>query len=69
MSAGSLASGIVLSLMVISSGAVWAQNCSSFPNCSEAVKSYKAGNGKLDRDKDGIPCESICGSNGENMPR
>ena len=55
--------------MVISSGAAWAQNCSSFPNCAEAVKSYKAGNGKLDRDKDGIPCESICGSNGENMPR
>ena len=29
----------------------------------------KAGNTKLDRDKDGIPCESLCGSNGETMPR
>ena len=28
----------------------------------------KAGNTKLDRDKDGIPCESLCGSNGANMP-
>ena len=44
-----------------------AQNCSSFKNCKEAVASYQSGNSKLDRDKDGIPCESICGSNGEYM--
>jgi len=29
----------------------------------------KAGDGKLDRDKDGIPCEKLCGKNGENMPK
>jgi len=58
-----------LGLLVLSSGAALAQNCSSFQNCAQAVASYKAGNTKLDRDKDGIPCESICGSNGENMPR
>jgi len=44
-----------------------AQNCSSFQNCAHAVASYKAGNSKLDRDKDGIPCEKLCGKNGENM--
>jgi hypothetical protein len=55
-------------LIIISSGAAWAQNCSSFQNCAQAVASYKAGNSKLDRDKDGIPCEKLCGKNGENMP-
>jgi len=46
-----------------------AQNCSSFRSCAEAVASYKSGNSKLDRDKDGIPCEKLCGSNGQNMPQ
>lgn len=55
-------------LVILSSGAAWAQNCSSFQNCAQAVASYKAGNSKLDRDKDGIPCEKLCGKNGENMP-
>ena len=59
----------LLGALVLSAGTTWAQNCSSFQNCSQAVASYKAGNGKLDRDKDGIPCESICGRNGENMPQ
>lgn len=54
-------------LVILSSGAAWAQNCSSFQNCAQAVASYKAGNSKLDRDKDGIPCEKLCGKNGENM--
>ena len=58
-----------LGFLVLSSGTAWAQNCSSFSSCAEAVASYKAGNSKLDRDKDGIPCEKICGKNGENMPR
>ncbi len=38
-----------------------AQTCKSFKTCEEAMKSYRAGNTKLDRDKDGIPCESLCG--------
>jgi len=50
------------------SGAALAQNCSSFMNCAEAVASYRSGNSKLDRDKDGIPCEKLCGSNEESMP-
>jgi hypothetical protein len=40
-----------------------AQTCKSFKTCEEAMKSYKAGNTKLDGDKDGIPCESLCGNN------
>jgi len=58
-----------LLVLVLSSGAAMAQNCSSFANCAQAVASYKAGNTKLDRDKDGIPCEKLCGKNGENMPQ
>jgi hypothetical protein len=69
MRLAAFASSIVLGAVVVTPGSGWAQNCSSFSNCAEAVKSFKAGNTKLDRDKDGIPCEKICGSNGENMPR
>jgi len=54
--------------VILSTGTAWAQNCSSFQNCAQAVASYKEGNSKLDRDKDGIPCEKLCGKNGENMP-
>ena len=58
-----------LGLLVLTSGTAWAQSCSSFQSCAQAVASYRSGNTKLDRDKDGIPCEKLCGSNGENMPR
>ena len=58
-----------LGVLVLSSGTAWAQSCSSFQTCAQAVASMKAGNTKLDRDKGGITCESLCGSNGENMPR
>jgi L-serine deaminase len=43
--------------LVLTAGAATAQTCSSFSNCAEAVKSYNAGNSRLDRDKDGIPCK------------
>jgi len=55
-------------LVILSTGTAWAQNCSSFQNCAQAVASYKEGNSKLDRDKDGVPCEKLCGKRGENMP-
>jgi len=58
-----------LGVVLFGSGGALAQNCSSFQNCAQAVASYKAGNSKLDRDKDGIPCEKLCGKNGENMPQ
>lgn len=65
----SIATLATTTALVVNSGIALAQACSSFPNCAEAVKSYKAGNSKLDRDKDGIPCEKLCGKNGENMPQ
>ena len=37
------------------------QTCKDFSTCEEAMKAYKAGNTKLDGDKDGIPCEKLCG--------
>ena len=55
-------------VVLLTAGTAFGQTCSSFTACAEAVASLKAGNTKLDRDKDGIPCESVCGSNGENMP-
>ena len=69
MKPSAMAALVGVAVVVLSSGTAWAQSCSSFQTCSQAVASYKAGNTKLDRDKDGIPCEKLCGSNGENMPR
>lgn len=36
------------------------QTCKDFSTCKEAMKAFKAGNTRLDGDKDGIPCESLC---------
>lgn len=35
--------------------------CTQLRSCDEAKACLAAGNGKLDRDNDGIPCESLCG--------
>lgn len=42
-------------------------NCGSLPRtcyamttCAQAQAAYKCGNTKLDRDKDGIPCDKLC---------
>ncbi len=40
--------------------AAW-PTCKDVKNCAEAKKLLKEGHKKLDRDNDGIPCESICG--------
>lgn len=48
--------------------AVYSQTCKSFATCADAVKSLQSGNTQLDRDGDGIPCEKLCGKDGENMP-
>lgn len=55
--------------IAIDAGMAMAQSCSSFSNCAQAVQSWKSGNSKLDRDGDGIPCEKLCGKNGEYMPK
>ena len=36
--------------------------CKNMASCSEATFHWKqCGMGKLDRDRDGIPCENVCG--------
>lgn len=34
--------------------------CGQMVNCEQAKQALKCGNTRLDRDKDGVPCESIC---------
>lgn len=34
--------------------------CGQMSNCEQAKLALKCGNTRLDRDKDGVPCESIC---------
>ena len=34
--------------------------CGQMANCEQAKQALKCGNSRLDRDKDGVPCESIC---------
>ena len=34
--------------------------CKNMSNCAEAMKYLKKGYKKLDRDRDGIPCEKLC---------
>ncbi|WP_048765531.1 excalibur calcium-binding domain-containing protein [Acinetobacter sp. 243_ASPC] len=37
------------------------RTCSQMTSCSQARAALKCGNTRLDRDGDGIPCETICG--------
>jgi hypothetical protein len=37
--------------------------CSDMSSCEEAYEYLQRGYSKLDRDRDGVPCESICGQN------
>ena len=34
--------------------------CTKMVSCEQAKLALKCGNTNLDRDKDGVPCESIC---------
>ena len=36
------------------------RTCSKMANCAQAKKALACGNSRLDRDNDGVPCESIC---------
>ena len=58
---------ILVGLFLLIAPAGIAQTCKTFTSCEQAVRSYQSGNSKLDRDKDGVPCESLCGKNGERM--
>ncbi|TCB86632.1 excalibur calcium-binding domain-containing protein [Acinetobacter sp. ANC 3791] len=37
------------------------RTCGQMKSCSQAREALKCGNTRLDRDHDGIPCESLCG--------
>jgi Excalibur calcium-binding domain len=38
------------------------KTCKSMTSCDEAMyQLHQCGNGRLDRDGDGIPCEALCG--------
>lgn len=36
------------------------KTCGEMASCAEAQRALACGNGRLDRDNDGVPCESIC---------
>lgn len=36
------------------------KKCGQMSSCAQAQKALQCGNGRLDRDNDGVPCESIC---------
>ena len=36
------------------------RTCGQMANCEQAKQALECGNKRLDRDKDGVPCESIC---------
>ena len=48
-------------------GSVALAKCSDYSNCAEEINGWKAGDLKLEHENDNIPCESICGGNGENI--
>ena len=50
----------VLLIMSVGPGVVFGKTCKEMKSCAEAKKELAAGNKSLDRDKDGIPCESLC---------
>jgi hypothetical protein len=54
-----LAAG-VLAAGVLAAPPVQEQTCRQFRTCADAVKALEAGNRRLDRDGDGIPCETLC---------
>lgn len=37
------------------------RTCGQMKSCAQAREALKCGNTRLDRDHDGIPCESLCG--------
>lgn len=44
--------------------------CKNMSSCSEAYHKFKVcGNKGLDRDKDGVPCENVCGKTISSMER
>ena len=56
-----LIAGSILFLGVVIPGEALAKyRCKDFLTCEEFMKKIKAGATYLDRDGDGVPCESLC---------
>lgn len=36
------------------------RTCKEMRSCAQAQQAYRCGNKRLDRDKDGIPCDNLC---------
>lgn len=36
------------------------RTCKQMTSCEQAKRAYRCGNTRLDRDKDGVPCENLC---------
>ena len=51
---------ILVTAVLIPGEALAKYRCSGFSSCEEAMKALKAGATYLDRDGDGVPCESLC---------
>ena len=52
---------LVLALLLLTFPATaGAKTCKEFRTCEEAKQAFKAGDKTLDRDHDGIPCETLC---------
>lgn len=52
-------------LLVLTPGAAAGQTCSQLRSCAEAMESLRKGNRSLDRDGDGVPCETtLCQGQG-----
>jgi hypothetical protein len=51
---------ILVTAVLIPGEALAKYRCSDFSTCEEAMKALKAGATYLDRDGDGVPCESLC---------
>ncbi len=55
---------LLIVLLLLAAPPAMAQRCSSFRTCEEAMESLRQGNTKIDGDRDGIPCEKLCGHGG-----
>jgi endonuclease YncB( thermonuclease family) len=55
---------LLLAFLVVGSLPASAQRCSTFRTCAEAMESLRRGNTQIDGDRDGIPCERLCGGGG-----
>jgi hypothetical protein len=51
---------ILITAVLIPGVALAKYRCSDFSSCEEAIKALKAGATYLDRDGDGVPCETLC---------